>query len=119
MLVDRTTGQVLTNAIDRVIVNVSTQNIEVRSTVDFVNGRDYVLNYPVKAKFAKAAYKKLIKANTTHSVAPVSDMSDFDNGQICLLGMSMAEHMEILRDLVLCTPLYFGAILGKNASGVS
>ena len=86
MLVERDTGKVLTNAITEVAVNIATHNITITSSVNFVSGREYVLNFPVKASYAKAAYKKLIKANTSHSVAPVSNMSDLTNGQILSLG---------------------------------
>ena len=53
----------------------------------YVNGQDYVLQFPVKAEFAMPAYKKRVVANTTHSnksKAPPSDndLTDYENGHV-------------------------------------
>lgn len=90
MLASRTSGKILTDAITRVQVAYPGGNIVVTlpSTNQFINTETYVLLYPVRAEFADPAYKKLIKANTTHSYSSsipgnrVGSLSDFDLGHV-------------------------------------
>jgi len=83
ILVNRTTGQLLTEDIANIVVTISTYNIEVTLTdKDFVTGEYYSLYFPVKAETAKPAYKKLIKANTTYSGKALQDLTDYANGHV-------------------------------------
>lgn len=89
ILVDRTTGQVLSKAITQVRVVHATHQITITSSVNFTNGRTYVLLFPVRANFASPAYKKLIKGNKLSSAtAAAVEITDFDNGHILLANAS-------------------------------
>ena len=84
-LVNRTTGEVLTNVITEVVV--LGHNITVTGPAGtFQNTNDYVLNFPVRGQFAKPAYKKLVVANTLIASADVSNMTDTGNGQVLFVG---------------------------------
>lgn len=83
ILVNKTTGQVETNNITKIVVDVSNHNIEVTKSPNFVNTNKYALLFPVRAKFAEPAYKKLIKANTTQtSLSSFTNLTDFENGHV-------------------------------------
>jgi len=89
-LVNKTTGKVLTSAITQIVVvngTSPTLTVTLPAAVQFTAGQEYVLNFPVKAEFAEPAYKKLIKANTTHSLVSTSIpadgvLTDYDNGHV-------------------------------------
>jgi len=88
ILASRTTGKILTSDITRLQTDYSADSITVTlpSTNQFINGETYVLLFPVRAENVTAAYKKLFKANTTHSRASAylsnrnNSLSDFENG---------------------------------------
>lgn len=81
-LVNRTTGEVLTNKITQVITSgffiaVTTAGF------NFISGQEYVLLYTVKAIEASPAYKRLVKANRTYSGIPsTSSLTDYANGHV-------------------------------------
>ena len=81
ILVNQSSGQVLTNAITQVAL--SGYDMTLTSDVTFAGSTDYVLLYPVKAVDAKPAYKKKISANTIHSgKATLISLTDYANGHV-------------------------------------
>jgi len=66
ILVNRSTGQVVTNLIEQIELS-GLNTLTVTMFSNFTSSQDYVLYFPVKVVEAKSAYKKLIVANTTHS----------------------------------------------------
>ena len=88
ILVNRTKGTVLTNEITRLVVTPASHSISITSATNFIQNDTYLLLFPVRAEFVTAAYKKLIKANTSHSIVSSlarkreTSLSDFDNGHV-------------------------------------
>ena len=89
ILVNRTTGQNLTRDVTQVVVTQSSFNIEITLSSQFQDTQSYVLLFPVRAKEASPAYKKLVKGNQTTShisdaaVQPTSnDLTDLDQGHV-------------------------------------
>lgn len=82
MLVNRTTGQMLSDKITQVQIS-STYNITVTLNTNFIQNQEYALVFPVKAENVTPAHKKLIKANTTGTgISSGSDYTDFGNGHV-------------------------------------
>lgn len=86
ILVNQTTGQVITDAITQVQVNTSTKNIAITSSgVTYTAGHTFILLYTVKVTEAKPAYKRLVKANTTYSGKTSEDtLTDYANGHVLI-----------------------------------
>lgn len=90
ILVNKTKGTVHTADITEVVAPSGGTLGRTKVTMSgktFVAADEYLLNLPVRAKYAKPAYKKLITANTTKSItAPAgsADLTDFSRGQILI-----------------------------------
>jgi hypothetical protein len=89
ILINKTKGTVHTADITKVQApsGGTAGKTKITKAVAFVAGDEYLLNLPVRAKYAKPAYKKLITANTTKTItAPAgsADLTDFSRGQILI-----------------------------------
>jgi len=87
IVVDETTGNVITDYITSGDLNGHSLTLDRASGDNWLNGHNYVLLYPAKAEFANPAYKKLTKANTTHTrhinqLSVAGDHTNYDRGQI-------------------------------------
>jgi len=84
ILTNETTGDVVTNAITSVVYSDATHQLAVYHTgTTFSSSHNLILQYPAKATQASPAYKKLIKANTTHSGKTAeSTLTDYANGHV-------------------------------------
>ena len=89
IVVDETNGNVITDYISSGSLSGFELTLNRVSGDNWLSGHNYVLLYPAKAEFANPAYKKLITANTTHTLhidaiaaSIAGDHTNYDRGQV-------------------------------------